>query len=85
MRHLPHLTIFSPHLGQVKITDLSIIPVSVEQLDRFETDNPQRVLRKNKIAIQLVIGNIQIEENNIFPNKIDVISEAIQLGIKDFK
>ncbi|MBW3004422.1 N-acetylmuramoyl-L-alanine amidase [Candidatus Woesearchaeota archaeon] len=68
-----------------EITDLSIIPVSIEQLDRFESDNPQRVLRKDKIGVQLVIGNIQIEENNIFPNKIDIIAEAIQLGIKDFQ
>jgi N-acetylmuramoyl-L-alanine amidase len=67
-----------------EITDLSIIPVSIEQLDRFETGNPQRVLRKNKIAVQLVIGNIQVEDN-ILSKKMDIISEAIARGIEDFK
>ncbi|MBD3303946.1 hypothetical protein GF343_02285 [Candidatus Woesearchaeota archaeon] len=68
-----------------EITDLSIIPVSIEQLDRFEKGNPQRVLRKDKIAVQLVIGNIKVEENNILANKIDAIAEAVKLGIEDFK
>ncbi|MBW3001714.1 N-acetylmuramoyl-L-alanine amidase [Candidatus Woesearchaeota archaeon] len=68
-----------------EITDLSIIPVSVEQLDMFEKDNPQRVLRKDKIGVQLVIGNIQMEDNNILANKLDEIAEAIKLGIEDFK
>ncbi len=67
-----------------EITDLSIIPVSVEQLERFERDNPQRVLRKDKIAVQLVIGNIQIEENNILSKKIDEIAEAVKIGIENY-
>ena len=68
-----------------EITDLVVVPVSVRQADMFEKDNPVRVLVDDKIGVQLVIGNIQIEEDNIFKNKLDAIAKAVYYGIKEYK
>lgn len=65
-----------------EITDLAIVPVSIEQLDRFDIDDPRRVLLKDKIGVQLVIGNVKIsKEDNILANKIDDIARGIYDGI----
>lgn len=68
-----------------EITDLAVIPVSVEQLDEFDRNNPLRVLRKDKIGIQLVLGNIQSENKNIFSKGLDDIARAVYDGVDAYE
>ena len=69
-----------------EITDLAIVPVSIEQLDKFDFNNPKRVLLKDRIGVQLVIGNVKIsKDKNIFANKIDDIARGIYDGIQAYE
>lgn len=69
-----------------EITDLAIVPVSIEQLDRFDVNNPKRVLLKDRIGVQLVIGNVKISrDKNILANKIDDIARGIYDGIEAYE
>ena|GEM_PF-3683395 len=67
-----------------EITDIAIVPVSISQLDNFYSKSPKRVLLKDKIGLQLVIGNVQIGNKNMIVEKQDDIARAIYDGIKAY-
>lgn len=60
------------------ITGTAIIPVD---LDQVGPDDPKQVLLKDRIAVQLELGNIDFEKNKLF-EKPGTLAEAIAAGVE---